>query len=129
MRYLHPQRFFYAKVLLSCGNLFQGFFQEHDKGIGVAGARLFSQASLAKKLVIHDTAFQNVMYCDVYIRVNLNANVVLSGGTTMFQEIGDRMTKNRQIYLHSRCDQDGCTTRETAPGADWRVYLVMFTLA
>ena len=64
------------------------------------------------------------MYCDVCIRVNLNANVVLSSGTTMFQEIGDRMTKNRRIHLHSRCDQDGCTTRETVPGADWRVYLV-----
>jgi len=33
------------------------------------------------------------MLCDVYIRVNLYANVVLPGGTTMFQEIGERMTK------------------------------------
>ena len=31
--------------------------------------------------------------CDVDIRKDLYANVVLSGGTTMFQGIGERMTK------------------------------------
>ena len=31
--------------------------------------------------------------CDVHIRKDLYANVVLSGGTTMFQGIGERMTK------------------------------------
>merc|ERR1712070_1036289 len=35
---------------------------------------------------IHDTTFQ-------YIRKDLYANVVLSGGTTMFQGVGERMTK------------------------------------
>ena len=33
------------------------------------------------------------MKCDVDIRKDLYANVVLSGGTTMFQGIGERMTK------------------------------------
>ena len=42
---------------------------------------------------IHDTSFQNVMKCDVDIRVNLYANVVLPSSTTMFQEISERMTK------------------------------------
>merc|ERR1711990_1344449 len=42
---------------------------------------------------IHDTTFQSIMKCDVDIRKDLYANVVLSGGTTMFLGIGERMTK------------------------------------
>ncbi|KAF4672545.1 Actin, aortic smooth muscle [Perkinsus chesapeaki] len=42
---------------------------------------------------IHDTTFQSIMKCDVDIRKDLYANVVLSGGTTMFNGIGERMTK------------------------------------
>ena len=42
---------------------------------------------------IHDTTFQSIMKCDVDIRKDLYANVVLSGGTTMFAGIGERMTK------------------------------------
>lgn len=42
---------------------------------------------------IHHTTFQSVMKCDVDIRKDLYANVVLSGGTTMYEGIGERMTK------------------------------------
>merc|ERR1712087_610914 len=42
---------------------------------------------------VHDTTFQSIMQCDVDIRKDLYANVVLSGGTTMFPGIGERMTK------------------------------------
>jgi actin beta/gamma 1 len=42
---------------------------------------------------IHDTTFQSIMKCDVDIRKDLYSNVVLSGGTTMFAGIGERMTK------------------------------------
>ena len=42
---------------------------------------------------IHDTSFQSIMKCDVDIRNDLYANIVLSGGTTMFPGIGERMTK------------------------------------
>jgi len=42
---------------------------------------------------LHDTTFQTIMKCDVDIRKDLYANVVLSGGTTMFSGIGERMTK------------------------------------
>jgi len=42
---------------------------------------------------IHDTSFQSIMKCDVDIRKDLYSNVVLSGGTTMFAGIGERMTK------------------------------------
>ena len=38
------------------------------------------------------SSFQNVMKCDVDIRVNFYANVVLSSSTSMFQEIGECMT-------------------------------------
>merc|ERR1711988_2071783 len=42
---------------------------------------------------IHDTTFQSIMKCDVDIRKDLYGNVVLSGGTTMFPGIADRMQK------------------------------------
>ena len=42
---------------------------------------------------IHDCIFQPVMKCDVDIRKDLYANVVLSGGTTMYPGIAERMTK------------------------------------
>jgi len=42
---------------------------------------------------IHDTLYQSIMRCDVDIRRSLYGNVVLSGGTTMFPGIGERVTK------------------------------------
>jgi len=55
---------------------------------------LFQPSFLGKEANgIHDTTFQSIMKCDVDIRKDLYANVVLSGGTTMFAGIGERMTK------------------------------------
>jgi len=42
---------------------------------------------------IHETTFESIMKCDVDIRRELYRNIVLSGGTTMFPGIEDRMTK------------------------------------
>merc|ERR1712061_380608 len=42
---------------------------------------------------VHDTTIQSIMKCDVDIRKDLYSNVLLSGGTTMFAGIGERMTK------------------------------------
>jgi actin-related protein len=42
---------------------------------------------------IHETTFNSIMKCDVDIRKDLYNNVVLSGGTTMFPGIADRMSK------------------------------------
>uniref|UniRef100_A0A5F8GRG7 Actin n=1 Tax=Monodelphis domestica TaxID=13616 RepID=A0A5F8GRG7_MONDO len=42
---------------------------------------------------IHETTFNSIMKCDVDIRKNLYANTVLSGGTTMYPGISDRMQK------------------------------------
>merc|ERR1712013_289733 len=55
---------------------------------------LFQPSLIGKEASgIHDTTFQSIMKCDVDIRKDLYANVVLSGGTTMFGGIGERMTK------------------------------------
>ncbi|KAK7807378.1 hypothetical protein U0070_026812 [Myodes glareolus] len=40
---------------------------------------------------IHETTFNSIMKCDVDIRKDLYANTVLSGGTTMYPGIADRM--------------------------------------
>jgi len=55
---------------------------------------LFQPSFIGKESAgIHDTTFQSIMKCDVDIRKDLYANVVLSGGTTMFEGVGERMTK------------------------------------
>ncbi|KAJ8319028.1 hypothetical protein KUTeg_004119 [Tegillarca granosa] len=42
---------------------------------------------------IHESAYNSILKCDVDIRKDLYANIVLSGGTTMFPGIADRMMK------------------------------------
>jgi len=55
---------------------------------------LFQPSMIGKEaLGIHDTTFQAIMKCDTDIRKDMYANVVLSGGTTMFSGINDRMAK------------------------------------
>jgi len=55
---------------------------------------LFQPSLIGKEAAgIHDTTFQSIMKCDVDIRRDLYSNIVLSGGTTMFPGIGERMTK------------------------------------
>lgn len=43
---------------------------------------------------IHETSYNSIMKCDIDIRKDLYANTVLSGGTTMYPGIADRM----QVY-------------------------------
>jgi actin-related protein len=55
---------------------------------------LFQPSFIGKEASgIHDTMFQTIMKCDVDIRKDLYANIVLSGGTTMFSQIAERITK------------------------------------
>jgi len=55
---------------------------------------LFQPSLIGKEASgIHDCTFQTVMKCDVDIRRDLYANIVMSGGTTMFPGIAERMTK------------------------------------
>ncbi len=42
---------------------------------------------------LHEAIFSSVMKCDIDIRKDLYANNVMSGGTTMFPGIADRMQK------------------------------------
>ncbi|XP_041620809.1 beta-actin-like protein 2 isoform X2 [Vulpes lagopus] len=42
---------------------------------------------------IHETTFNSIMKCDVDIRKDLYANIVLSGGSTMYPGIADRIQK------------------------------------
>eukprot|EP00927_Polykrikos_kofoidii_P079856 TRINITY_DN76692_c0_g1_i1.p1 TRINITY_DN76692_c0_g1~~TRINITY_DN76692_c0_g1_i1.p1 ORF type:complete len:389 (+),score=66.45 TRINITY_DN76692_c0_g1_i1:41-1168(+) len=42
---------------------------------------------------IHDLTFQSIMKCDLDIRQDLYANVVLAGGPTMIDGFGERMSK------------------------------------
>ncbi|XP_068242750.1 actin-2, muscle-specific-like [Palaemon carinicauda] len=42
---------------------------------------------------VHETVHQSIMRCDIDIRKDLLANIVLSGGTTMYAGIADRMQK------------------------------------
>ncbi len=65
---------------------------------------------------IHETTFNSIMKCDVDIRKDLYGNVVLSGGTTMFPGIGDRMQKELVALAPStmkvRCSfRCGCVVR------------------
>jgi len=55
---------------------------------------LFQPSFIGKEASgIHDCTFQTIMKCDVDIRKDLYSNIVLSGGTTMFQGVGESMTK------------------------------------
>jgi|ERR1712071_177453 len=40
---------------------------------------------------IHDLAFDSIMECDIDIRKELYSNIVLSGGTTMYEGLSDRL--------------------------------------
>jgi actin-related protein len=42
---------------------------------------------------IHETLYNSIMKCDVDIRKDLYANIVLSGGSTIFHGLADRMEK------------------------------------
>jgi len=55
---------------------------------------LFQPSMIGKEANgIHDCTFQTIMKCDVDIRKDLYSNIVLSGGTSMFPGIADRITK------------------------------------
>jgi len=42
---------------------------------------------------IHRLAYDSIMKCDIDIRADLYSNIVLSGGSTMFEGLADRMKK------------------------------------
>eukprot|EP00057_Strongylocentrotus_purpuratus_P034818 XP_796638.3 PREDICTED: actin, cytoplasmic [Strongylocentrotus purpuratus] len=55
---------------------------------------LFQPSFLGHEMAgIHETVYNSVMKCDIDIRKDLYANTVLSGGSTMFPGVADRMHK------------------------------------
>lgn len=48
---------------------------------------------------IHETTYESIMKCDVDVRKELYKNVVLSGGTTMFTGITERMEKELKALV------------------------------
>ncbi|KAI9219250.1 actin-2 [Blastocladiella britannica] len=55
---------------------------------------LFQPSMLGRESAgIHDTTYGSIMKCDVDIRKELYSNIVLSGGSTMYPGIADRMQK------------------------------------
>jgi len=55
---------------------------------------LFQPAFLGMEQTgIHECTYNSIMKCDVDIRKDLYANVVMSGGTTMYAGIADRLSK------------------------------------
>ncbi|EGR28758.1 hypothetical protein IMG5_169550 [Ichthyophthirius multifiliis] len=55
---------------------------------------LFKPALIGKEFPgIHELSFNSIMKCDVDVRKDLYNNVVLSGGTTMFPGIAERLSK------------------------------------
>jgi actin beta/gamma 1 len=55
---------------------------------------LFQPSFIGKEASgVHDTMFQTIMKCDVDIRSDLYQNIVLSGGSTMYEGLADRLTK------------------------------------
>lgn len=55
---------------------------------------LFQPLKLGKEFKgIHELAYDSIMKCDVDVRKDLYGNIVLSGGTTMFPGIAERLNK------------------------------------
>jgi len=55
---------------------------------------IFQPSFLGMEIVgVHEGCFNSIMKCDIDIRKDLYANTVLSGGTTMYPGIADRMQK------------------------------------
>lgn len=55
---------------------------------------LFQPGKLNKDYAgVHELTFQSIMKCDVDVRKDLYANIVLAGGTSMFPGIGERLRK------------------------------------
>ncbi len=58
---------------------------------------LFKPSLIGKEMLgIHDQVYNSIMKSDIDIRKDLYSNVIISGGTTMFQGLPERLTKEIQ---------------------------------
>lgn len=80
---------------------------------------------------IHETTYNSIMKCDIDIRKDLYANNVLSGGTTMYPGIADRMQKEITALAPSTMKikvrgQISCSQMEIRVRARSQSHLLMF---
>lgn len=55
---------------------------------------LFKPTNIGKEMPgFHEITYQSILKCDVDIRKDLYSNIVMSGGTTMFPGIPERLSK------------------------------------
>ncbi|GAA51173.1 actin beta/gamma 1 [Clonorchis sinensis] len=73
---------------------------------------------------IHETTYNSIMKCDVDIRKDLYANTVLSGGSTMYPGIADRMQKEITALAPSTMKIKIVAPPEHGTGEKWAVYLM-----
>jgi len=73
-----------------------------------------------KQTGIHECTYNSIMKCDVDIRKDLYANTVLSGGTTMFPGIADRMQKECPPWPPP-------PSRSSEPASSTRIFLLLPT--
>ena len=59
---------------------------------------------------IHEMTYNSIMQCDIEIQADMFANIVLSGGSTLFHDIPDRMTQEVETLA-----PDEMMVRITAP--------------
>ncbi|MFE3938014.1 actin, cytoplasmic 2, partial [Streptomyces goshikiensis] len=63
---------------------------------------LFKPSLLGKEAMgIHETAYNSIMKCDVDIRKDLYANIVLTGGSSLFAGLPERMKKEIEALAPS----------------------------
>ena len=63
---------------------------------------LFQPSHLGKEMVgVDQTTYNSILKCDVDVRKDLYANTVLSGGTTMYPGIKERMEKEMKSLAPS----------------------------
>merc|ERR1712188_175924 len=63
---------------------------------------LFQPSLIGKECEgVHKTTFESIQKCDIDIRKDLYGNIVLSGGTTIFEGIDARMEKELKILAPS----------------------------
>ena len=60
---------------------------------------------------VHETTYNSIMKCDVDIRKDLYANIVLSGGSTMYPGIADRFVSSTLSHSLFELFSSGCRRR------------------
>jgi hypothetical protein len=124
----------------------------HFSSLRWSGLRSLAFTRLRKSYISHiyylcffyalDSRYNSIYKCDLDIRRDLYGNIVLSGGTTMYPGIADRMQKeltslapgnmkvctfigcllSGQMLTFQQLGQDRCTPRAQIFCMDWRLH-------